>query len=288
MSNCPNCNRRLRITDWRQNCPQCGVNLMFHGFEKRFYEDAKRSELSFASMRVGSKQKKAAMKGNAAAKTRLFTCILPLISLFVPMGTLSANLPFAEKEWSAGLMYLVNLVMSGGANDIAYLRLMLSSAQAPLFKAGAAMLLAMAAAAVFGLAAFVTSMFCFLNLKRWSLSGAIVSTLGALFCAGGFAAGIMVLRSSAALDSAFFSGSLGMGAPISFAAFAFIAALNFILYQKGVPVEYNEGDVERAEIYAKLKRGEVSLDDLPFPVIVTESDRERELTAEKETGGAIT
>jgi len=274
MSNCPNCGRHLRITDWRPNCPQCGVNLMFYGFEDRFYEDAKRSELSLASTRVSVKQKKAAMKGNAAAKTRLFCCILPLVSLFIPWGALCANLPFVEKQWSAGIMTLINLVMGmmgGGTEDIGYLRGMLHSAQAPLFKAGVFMLLALVLAFVLSLAAFVASMLSFIELRRGSLAAAIICVLGALDCVGGGIAVIMLRQSSAALNSPVFSGKIGLGAPAALAMFVFIGVLNFILYKKGVPVEYAEGDLERHEIYMKVKRGEVQLADLPFPVVVTES-----------------
>jgi len=285
MSNCPHCDRRLRIFDWRPNCPRCGVNLMFYGFEERFYEDAKRSELSMAGMRVGSKRMKASLAGSLWAKVRLCICFVPLASLLLPWGSLNAQLPFAAQKWQAGILGLMNVFM-GNMDVIPYLQSMWGGEFSPVFQMGILLLGACALAAVLGLLVLLLSLFSFLKLKRMSTIVVIVSLLGMLVSAGGFALGILLQRASGALANPIFTGTLDYGALLSFAAFGCTAAANLILRKKGVNVEFAEGDEERAAIYKKVKAGEVKLEDLPYPVVETEATRELEALIEKEIGGA--
>ena len=285
MSNCPHCDKRLRIVDWRPNCPRCGVNLMFYGFEERFYEDAKRSELSMAGMRVGSKRMKASLAGSLWAKVRLCICFVPLASLLLPWGSLNAQLPFAAQKWQAGILGLMNVFM-GNMDVIPYLQSMWGGEFSPVFQMGILLLGACALAAVLGLLVLLLSLFSFLKLKRMSTIVVIVSLLGMLVSAGGFALGILLQRASGALANPIFTGTLDYGALLSFAAFGCTAAANLILRKKGVNVEFAEGDEERAAIYKKVKAGEVKLEDLPYPVVETEATRELEALIEKEIGGA--
>ena len=285
MSNCPHCNKRLRILDWRPNCPSCGVNLMFYGFEERFYEDAKRSELSMAGMRVGSKRMKASLAGSLWAKIRLCICFIPLASLLLPWGSLNAQLPFAAQKWQAGILGLMNVFM-GNMDVIPYLQSMWGGEFSSVFRMGILLLGACVLAAVLGLLVLLLSLFSFLKLKRMSTAVVVTSLLGILVSAGGFALGILLQRASGALANPLFTGTLGYGALLSFAAFGCTAAANLILRKKGVNVEFAEGDEERAAIYKKVKAGEIKIEDLPYPVVETEATRELEALIEKEIGGA--
>jgi hypothetical protein len=257
---------------------------MFYGFEERFYEDAKRSELSMAGMRVGSKRMKAGLAGSLWAKIRLYVCLLPLLSLLLPWGSLNAKLPFAAQEWQAGALGLANLFM--GNKDVApYLQGMWGGAQSAVFQRGLLLLGAAALAAVLALAVALLSLLSFLKLKRMCTAVAAMSVLGMLVSAGGFALGILLQRASEALANPVFTGALGYGALLSLAAFACTAVASLMLRKKGVHVEFAEGDEERAEIYKKVKAGEIKLEDLPYPVVETEATRELEAAIEKEIGG---
>ena len=281
MANCPHCARKLRLFDWRPQCPGCGVNLMFYGFEKRFYEDAKLSELSMAAARARLKRFKASFNGSLPAKLRAFTCFLPLAALLLPMGVLRADMPFAEKQWSAGLLGLLGMVMRG-FGELPWLRLMLGSEQAVLFRPGLALLAAAALTLVLGLLVLVCSLFCFLSMKHMPLVAGILSVLGALFSAGGFAAGLLLQRSA---DSIFFSGGLGYGAPLAFVLFCWTASLNFLIHKRGIPVAYEEGEFERAQIFKKVKAGGITPGELPFPVVETEKTRELEALVQEDLRG---
>jgi len=284
MSNCPNCDRKLRLTDWRPNCPGCGVNLMFHGFEQRFYEDAKRSELSMAAARARLVRFKAGYMGSPATRLRLFTCALPLLSLLLPMGSLGVRLPFYAETWQAGLLGLANLALGGYKEPLAYLWAMAQTPDwGPLFRCGLLLLALAAGAAVFAVLAMLFSLFCFLSQKRMSVIAGAVSCLGALLSIAGLAAGILLHGTAA--DSAFFTGSIGFGAPLTLLLFCLVAALNFRVAKRGFPVRYAEGEYERTEIYRRVRRGEITLDELPFPVVETEETRKRQAEIDREIGG---
>ena len=309
MANCPNCNRRLRITDWRPNCPGCGVNLMFYGFEERFYEDAKRSELSMASMRVGSKRTKAGLAGSFWAKVRLCVAILPLASFLLPWGKISAQMPFGAKVWQAGILGFMNLFMGSAAESpyllsvwgkdfagkgevkelmaqgLPFLQSMWGGEWSPLFQKGVILFGITALAVVLALLVAILSLFSFASLKRMSRIAGVLGVLGALACAGGFVAGILLRNASAALANPIFSGAMGYGALLGLAMFACTAVVNLMLAKKGVDVQFAEGDVERRAIWEKIKSGEIQLADLPFPVVETAETREREAMIEEEIGG---
>ena len=34
MAKCPKCGRKLTLFDWKPNCPECGVNLVYYGMEE--------------------------------------------------------------------------------------------------------------------------------------------------------------------------------------------------------------------------------------------------------------
>jgi len=273
------------MTDWRPNCPGCGANLMFYGFEERFYEDAKRSELSMGSIRVGSKRTKAGLAGSFWAKARLIVSFLPAVSFLLPWGSLSAKMPFGAQSWQAGLLGFMNLFMDD-PDGLPFLLSMSGGQWSALFQKGVILFGAAALAVLFAVLVLVISLFSFVKLKGMSLAAGILSVLGALTCAGGFAAGILVQNASNALANPIFSGAMGYGALLGLAAFACTAVANLMLAKKGVHVTCAEGDEERREIWQKVKKGEIQLADLPYPVVETAETREREAVIETELGGA--
>ena len=40
MAKCPKCGRKLTLFDWKPNCPDCGVNLVYYGMEERLLAEA--------------------------------------------------------------------------------------------------------------------------------------------------------------------------------------------------------------------------------------------------------
>ena len=71
----------------------------------------------------------------------------------------------------------------------------------------------------------------------------------------------------------FLEGKNGFGLIVCILMFAAVFVVNLLLVKKGIPVEYDEGMVERAEIYKKVKAGEIDIDSLPQPIVETEETR---------------
>jgi hypothetical protein len=249
---------------------------MFFGFEDRFYEDAKNAELSFAALRVKSKRFKAGLAGSKLAKLRLIVMVFPFLALLLPAATLQVNLPHAAQTFQGGLLGMVSLVMG---NKFA-LPFLLQSAQSEplktLFFRFDSVLLCYALLALLALAVLLLSMFSFLRVKRLSIAASILSLTGALCSLAAFFFARMLSDASSALEGAPALASAGFGAPLAALVFLAVAWINWRLGREGVEVEFDEGDLERAEIYAKVKRGGLCLAELPYPVVETEATRARE------------
>ena len=79
MAKCPNCGYKLKITDWRPECPKCGVNLMYFQMEERLRADADKAELEYAKSQPHYDRLKASIYGSRLAIIRLVCLVLPLL-----------------------------------------------------------------------------------------------------------------------------------------------------------------------------------------------------------------
>lgn len=276
MSNCPKCGHKLSLLDWRQNCPHCGVNLMYFGFEERFYTDAKYAEMGFAKVRVKWARAKTALIGGKLQIARLCLCLLPALSLLIPSGKIDLTAPFFSKVLSFNALGLYSAFSDGTVGLLTSLKgtPFLGSAASALMNA----YIGIAAVAVCAVLAVVFSLLCFFNAK-------VLARLVCASCTAGFAcviaAAVLERRALAAVAALPFAGSspaAGVLAPIVCCLmFACVFALNFSPARKGFHVEYKEGDLLRCEMARKLKKGEITLADIPQPIYETEEERnERE------------
>ena len=98
-THCPNpaCNYRLRLKDWKPNCPQCGTNILYYKMEERLVAEADAVETANAAFQKKSDRAKAAVLGSKWAVARLVLLIVPLLTLLLPLGRLELSLPFVER-----------------------------------------------------------------------------------------------------------------------------------------------------------------------------------------------
>ncbi len=269
MSTCPKCGKKLHLTNVSQFCPACGVNMRFVNFEEDFYREAKIAELSQAAMGVKIKRFKASFVGSKLTIARLAVMFLPILTFLIPQGGFSILLPYKETAVSFGALGLYQLF---GGGDLGYIAQMAGSgAFGGGFSALIAAIYAYAAAAVCAVLALLLTVFCFISIKNMQKILAGVSCAG---IAASCAAIILIARFvSAAQSSALLSGHGGFGLYISILAFAAVLAVNILLVRRPVPVEYTEGAVERAAMWKRVRAGEVKIDDLPQPVVVTEATK---------------
>jgi len=280
MAKCPKCRRHLKLTDISQICPGCGVNLCTYGFEERFYKEAKIAELSQAGLSCKIKRLKAAFIGSKLTITRLVLMLLPVASLVLPTGSATVDVPFKTSDLPFGLLGIYGAFTNG---DLSFIGSLASGgAESAVFSALQIGLFALVGVALFGIFVFLTTLFCFASVKNMQK---VICTVSALGMAGSIAAYVLIRRFiSLTAGSAVVTAKGGFGLFLTFIMFSAVFAVNLMIEKKGLNIEYDEGTVERSEIWLKVKAGEIKIDDLPYPVVETEETRkiQAEIQAEKD------
>ena len=85
MANCPNCGKKLHLTDWKQDCPACGVNLIYFKSNERLLAESEKAEIEHAKHQPGIDRAKAAFFGSPPAIIRIILSLLPTGALFLPL-----------------------------------------------------------------------------------------------------------------------------------------------------------------------------------------------------------
>lgn len=269
MSRCPKCGKKLHLYNASQFCPSCGVNLRFYNFEENFFREAKLAELTQAGVHVKIRRLKAAFIGSKLAIARLIVMLLPVVGLLVPAGGISFILPFKQADFDISGLGIYSMFSGKEFNYL--LSMTKSNFASGAFIALRNALFVYASIAVFAVFVLLTSILCFISYKN-------MQKITTVFAALGFADSIVAFFfikkfADAASESPVIKGSTGFGVFVCALLFAVVFAVNLLLSLKGIPVEYNEGAVERTEIYKKVKSGEIKLDDLPQPVVETAETR---------------
>lgn len=269
MANCPKCGRHLKIFDVSQFCPECGTNMRFYGFEENFYKEAKLAELSQAGYHVKIKRLKASFIGSKLTIVRLIVMLFPAVALLLPAASYTFTLPMKEKTVSLGIMGLVDLFTGA---DLSYIGKMSESAFAGAeFKTLQTMIYAYVSVAVFAVLVLLTSILCFLSYKNMQKITAVVSVLGVADSVCSFIIISNFVKKCS--SSAIVTGKISFGLFVVILMFCIVFFVNFLLIRKGIPVEYDEGMLERVEIFKDVKAGKINLDDLPQPVVETAETR---------------
>ena len=88
MANCPHCGYRLRLTDWKPDCPECGVNLNYYKANDRLLDESEKAEIEHAHFQPKVDRAKAAYAGSWKAILRIVLTLLPVGALFLPLANL--------------------------------------------------------------------------------------------------------------------------------------------------------------------------------------------------------
>ncbi len=111
---CPKCNYKLKLTDWRPECPKCGVNVMYYGIEDRLREEADRAEYAHAKSQPKFDRLKFSLIGHPLSIVRLVLGLLPIVATLLPMGTVNYILPYLEKNTTVNLISIVTFIIDNG------------------------------------------------------------------------------------------------------------------------------------------------------------------------------
>lgn len=109
---CPKCGGKLRLTDWKPNCPHCGVNMVYYGMEERLLLDADQAEAEHARTQVKFDRLKASFVGSKLAIVRIVFSVLPIVGLFLPLAKFGFTAPYAQYNGSVNVISLYNLLSS--------------------------------------------------------------------------------------------------------------------------------------------------------------------------------
>ena len=264
--------------DLKPNCKHCGVNIMYYTHEDGLIRDAKRTELESAVARMVVARVKAAFIGGKLQIVRMIAVFVSVAALLVPFFTTHSTLPFFHEKLSIGLIGVIKGFMNGLIMKVpSFLgsRLLSAHTLASAVPAGFFVLIAL-----FDVAVFAVLLLSFLNLTKTAKLMMRLCLIGAgVSVAGQIAAVIMKFTVK---DASFASVSLGFGALAAAAVFAGEYLINKKLLANGIEPTYRENDIRRKEILRQVRAGEVSLDDLPLPVLESEEEREERMKSLEE------
>ena len=91
MAKCPNCGRKLRLFDWKPECPGCGVNLNYFGANEKLLADSEKVEIEHAKSQPRLDRAKAATIGSKIGIIRMVLFLIPIASLFLPIYKITVN-----------------------------------------------------------------------------------------------------------------------------------------------------------------------------------------------------
>jgi len=261
LANCPKCDHKLRVIDWKPECPNCGVNVFYYDFEKQFYIDAKGAEIDAAKIRVKWTRIKAALIGSKPAKARLSLCFLPLVATLLAFGSLRIAFPLFDKNISLGTIGLFSIFTDGTFGFLSALQA--SAVLGEYARHSVNIIFGLCAVTVLALLVMLLQLLCFISLKKMTVLIAGVNALGIIAAVWSIVA---LSNFSKVIAGGIFTVSNGFGGYAVLAAFLIMLGLNLTVFKKGIKVNYKEGDLYRVEVGRKLKRDEITLDDVTQPV----------------------
>lgn len=110
MAQCPKCGKSLKLTDWRQACPYCSTNMVIYDLQERLMLDADKAEVQNYYFQKKIDRLKGSFAGSRLAIVRIFTSLLPIAALFLPVFKLTLSAPFEAFDGNFTAISLYNMV----------------------------------------------------------------------------------------------------------------------------------------------------------------------------------
>ena len=255
---CPKCNYKFKPTDWRPECPQCGVNVLYYGVEDRLRAEADKAELEHAHMQPRFDRLKASLIGHPLSIVRLALGLLPIVATLIPSGQIRYVLPFGTQTKEAGLIGVINF-LTGADLDTGLLSRLWGSQLV-----GKGLVLWTVALLSFLLMLVVTLVGFFLLTLSCSPKGfrrnIAFPVTGMALATVSFVSYAMMVKTLTAELPGIFSGTVAPWAYILvMLLFAAMIAVNVIYKKKNIPVKYKDVSElllpyhERPSVIAKEK-----------------------------------
>jgi len=236
MANCPKCNYKLKLTDWRPNCPSCGVNLVYYGMEERLLADADKAETEHAHFQKRLDRVKASYAGSKLTIARIVLTVLPLGLLFLPLAQIILKAPYIDKTTNLSIL---TIGMKVANLDFGALMTLAGSkiVGTPFLMMAISMVCILLTAVLALLGLILLFLSCsprgFSRNLFFPIAGIVLSSASAL----------LFQKYSAEFARLFpgaFTGSIKFGIFAVLAAFLLVIIINIIIKKVGVPIKYKE------------------------------------------------
>lgn len=265
---CPKCGVEIARFDLSPNCKKCGVHIMYYTQEEDLRRDAKKTELEFTSARIFVAKLKASFIQGKAVILRFVFLLLGICSLLLPVFNVKLSFPWWEYEISVGALGIYNMfndslwTMFGAFSDIGVGKLLFVITLISL------LLLAVTALSLVGcLGAWILS---FINIKRSAKISVGFAVPAILSGIGGTVLSFIAANLSGAIE--FVSVKPYFGGVLSVLVMSAFIAANAAIINNPPEIHVKEADRKRLEIKEKLKKGEITLDELPLPIVEEEKE----------------
>ena len=255
---CPNCNGEIGRFELAPNCKHCGVNIFYRQQKELLARDAKKCELEYATARIiMSKLKTNFIKGPLQI-LRIVAMLLAIGSIFIPFLTVSSSLNVVNGKFTFSALGIYNAFSDGS------LFLLLDLTEYIPKEAGLCLLylVLMVLIVLMGLGVFIGLVLSVINIKKGAKAMRIIALLGIILCSA--CAVLSFLMPT--VTTGFLVAEPGVGAVACCLVFVMIFVLNHLVIKKNITPEIDELDIKRVEMRKKVKKGEVSIDDLSLPV----------------------
>ncbi len=232
MANCPKCGYKLRFIDYKPECPECGVNLIYFNQLERLEADADKAEEEHIKMQPKIDRVKFSFAGTKLHIARLISLFIPIGMMFLPLVHINANLPFNEINTDVSILTLATEVIA--KMEFASLEAIPMVAKICYF--------------VSILAIFIAAIFAILSIPFVSVSSSekglkrnfALSSCGIIFTLISIISFVVFNSQVASSYGEMYSGNIGIGAFLVIVGFLIVIALNVIIKKKNVPVKYKD------------------------------------------------
>lgn len=255
MAKCPKCGRKLTLFDWKPNCPDCGVNLVYYGMEERLLDEADAAEAEHAKLQKRIDRLKASFIGSKLTVARIILTLLPIATLLLPLCTITYSGPFIEEVTkNIGLIELINVITSLDID--ALLTMVGSGIVGTSFIGYAGALVCLLLSVVFIVISLLMLMLaCSPKGNPRNITLNIITI--ALAVASPVFFNIFATNISAVFPD-FVSGKISFGIFVFIAALALLLGINIIIAIKGVNVKYKQcyvGGIPAEEYFELVEKG---------------------------------
>ncbi len=255
MAHCPKCGRKLTILDWKPNCPECGVNLVYYGMEERLLDEADAAEAEHAKLQKRLDRLKASFVGSKLTIVRIVLSVLPIAMLLLPLCSVTFSGPFIEQTTTnVNAIEIYNLVSS---LDFDSLFAMLGS---PLLGTS---FIGYAGALVCILLSLVTVIVSLLMLtiacgSKGNPRNITLNSISIVLAVASIVFFSIFSKNIHAVFPEFVSSSIGFGIFVYIASLVALLVINIVIAKKGVDIKYKQcfvGGLPAEEYFELVEKG---------------------------------